>query len=125
MASTFNLPSISDWAGPAQIHSGSECWPENPSETNYRTLPVDELLQQCGESSAGSAWMEFIQRFNPLIASVVRRTCREWAGTTPDVVEDLVQETYLKLCANSESLLANFHSRHPNAFLGCIKTVAT
>ncbi|HEV2963073.1 MAG TPA: sigma-70 family RNA polymerase sigma factor [Candidatus Angelobacter sp.] len=124
MASTFNLPLTNDWAVSAQIHSDSGCW-QNHSETNYQTLPVDKLLQQCGENSADYAWMEFIQRFNPLIASIIRRTCREWTGTAPDVVEDLIQETYLKLCANSYSLLANFHSRHPNAFLGCIKTVAT
>jgi RNA polymerase sigma-70 factor (ECF subfamily) len=100
-------------------------FPVNLGATNYNSLPVDDLLQQCAENTAGSAWLEFVQRFDALITSVVRRTCREWPGTPPDVVDDLIQETYLKLCANNFSLLVNFQSRHANAFPGCIKTVAT
>lgn len=97
----------------------------NPSKATYHSLPVDDLLQQCAENTAGFAWLEFVQRFDALITSIVRRTCREWPGTPPDVVEDLIQETYLKLCANNFALLVNFQSRHINAFPGCIKTVAT
>jgi len=125
MASTFNLPSGNDWPVSAQIHSNNGSWQDNHRKTDYQGLSVDELLRQCADTSAGCAWMEFIQRFHPLITTVVRRTCREWPGTPPDVAEDLIQETYLKLCANSSSLLGNFNSRHSNAFLGCIKTVAT
>ena len=97
----------------------------NLGATNYNSLPVDDLLQQCAENTADSAWLEFVQRFDALITSIVRRTCREWPGTPPDVVDDLIQETYLKLCANNFSLLVNFQFRHENAFPGCIKTVAT
>jgi RNA polymerase sigma-70 factor, ECF subfamily len=90
-----------------------------------QSLPVWELLRACTDDSSDHAWTEFIQRFHRLITGVVSRLCREWAGTSPDVVEDLIQETYLKLCANNYSLLVNFHSQHPYAFLGYIKTVTT
>lgn len=100
-------------------------FPVNPHDSNHLALPIDVLLQQCAESTADSAWLEFVQRFDPLITCIVRRTCREWPGTSPDVVDDLIQETYLKLCANNFSLLVNFQSRHANAFPGCIKTIAT
>ncbi|HEV3039491.1 MAG TPA: sigma-70 family RNA polymerase sigma factor [Candidatus Angelobacter sp.] len=100
-------------------------WQKNLSAGNYHALPIDDLLQQCAENTADFAWREFVQRFDSLITGTVRRTCREWPGTSPDIVEDLIQETYLKLCANNFSLLVNFQFRHPNSFLGCIKTVAT
>ncbi len=100
-------------------------FPANLGEANHLALPIDDLLQQCAESTADSAWLEFVQRFDPLITCIVRRTCREWPGTPLDVVEDLIQETYLKFCANNFSLLVNFQSRHINAFPGYIKTVAT
>ncbi len=99
--------------------------PEINDSTNCQALSVDELLRQCAGESADHAWTEFIQRFDRLIGSIVSRICREWIGTASDVVEDLIQETYLKLCANRYSLLVNFQSRHPNAFLGYIKTVTT
>ena len=40
-------------------------------------------------------------------------------------MEDLVQETYLKLCADECRLLRNFDSRHPEAIYGFVKVVAT
>src|SRR5260370_12056238 len=41
------------------------------------------------------------------------------------MVEDLAQETYLKLCADKCRLLLDFAERHPEAaVLGYIKTIA-
>jgi RNA polymerase sigma-70 factor (ECF subfamily) len=39
-------------------------------------------------------------------------------------VDDLVQETYLKLCADKCRLLRVFAVQHPEAVLGYIKTIA-
>ncbi|HEV3036848.1 MAG TPA: sigma-70 family RNA polymerase sigma factor [Candidatus Angelobacter sp.] len=86
-------------------------------------MSIDELLQECAKSSQSGAWAEFIRRFHRLIASVVIRCCREWSQRSPELVEDLIQETYLKLCANNHSILANFRSEHPNSFLGYLKVV--
>jgi RNA polymerase sigma-70 factor (ECF subfamily) len=90
---------------------------------NYESMSIDELVQECAKSSHADAWAEFIRRFQRLIASVVIRCCHEWSETSQEVIEDLIQDTYLKLCANNRSLLANFRSEHPNSFLGYLKTV--
>ena len=46
-------------------------------------------------------------------------------GSIPQqVVDDLVQETYLKLCADKCRLLREFAVQHPEAVLGYIKTIA-
>ena len=39
-------------------------------------------------------------------------------------MEDLVQETYLRICADNCRLLADFAAQHPEAVLGYIKTIA-
>jgi RNA polymerase sigma-70 factor (ECF subfamily) len=42
----------------------------------------------------------------------------------PALIDDLIQETYLKLCANDFKALRNFTFRHDNAFFGFLKVVA-
>ncbi|HXB20882.1 MAG TPA: sigma-70 family RNA polymerase sigma factor [Candidatus Solibacter sp.] len=90
---------------------------------NYQSISIEELVQECAQHSHPDAWAEFIRRFQRLIASVVIKACNEWGDMSPEVIEDLIQETYLKLCANNCSLLARFQPHHPNAFLGYLRVV--
>lgn len=89
----------------------------------YSSLPPQELVCVCAQSGEPEAWEEFIQRFHRLIASTVIRTARRWGETSPAVLQDLVQETYLKLCADQCRLLTRFESQHPEAILGYLKVV--
>ena len=68
-------------------------------------------------------WVEFVRRFHPLIATVVLRTARTYGELAPALHDDLIQETYLKLCADDCRLLSNFRSRHPGAIFGFLKVV--
>jgi RNA polymerase sigma-70 factor, ECF subfamily len=90
---------------------------------NYASLPPDELIRICTETAQAAAWEEFIRRFNPLIARVVVRTARRWQEVSPHVLDDLVQETYLKLCAKNCRLLRTFESRQPESIYGYLKVV--
>lgn len=58
-----------------------------------------------------------------MIATVVLRTARAYGELTPALHDDLIQETYLKLCADDCRLLNNFRSRHPGAIFGFLKVV--
>jgi RNA polymerase sigma-70 factor (ECF subfamily) len=58
-----------------------------------------------------------------LIATVALRIARRWGGASPQLVDDLVQETYLKLCENNFQLLRTFQFRHDEAIYGYIKVV--
>jgi RNA polymerase sigma-70 factor (ECF subfamily) len=89
----------------------------------YESMSIDELVQECAKSSHPDAWAEFIRRFHRLIATIVIRCCHEWSETSQEVIEDRIQDTYLKLCANNRAVLANFRPQYPNAFLGYLKTV--
>lgn len=103
----------------------SEKWVQsrNLPFMNYQVLADDELVRECAEHPCPEAWEEFIRRFRNLIAKVALRACREWSETSPDVVEDRIQDTFLKLCDDDRSLLRRFQSRHPGAFLGFLKSV--
>ncbi len=47
-----------------------------------------------------------------------------WTEVSPGLVDDLVQETYLKLCTEEFRRLRDFESRYEDAIYGFLKTVA-
>ena len=87
-------------------------------------MSAEELIHACAESNEGAAWEEFVSRFNRPISLSIIRTAHQWGGIPQQVVDDLVQETYLKLCANKCRLLRDFAVQHPEALPGYIKTIA-
>lgn len=85
----------------------------------------EDLIKECVSSNNEAAWAEFIRRFRPLIAKVVTRTARRyWPQTPSHLLDDLVQETYLRLCADECRQLRQFHSRHQDSIYGFLKVVA-
>jgi RNA polymerase sigma-70 factor (ECF subfamily) len=90
---------------------------------DYQVLSIEQLVEECAERPTLEAWEEFIRRFNRLIAATVLRTLLACGRSDPELTEDLIQETYLKLCANDRLLLRRFESQHPNSFLGFLKKV--
>lgn len=91
---------------------------------NYQSMSVEEVVQACAHHSDPEAWLEFIARFNRLIAATVIRTCIECSYRhTPGLIEDLIQETYLKICANNCAILREFRPHHPNAFPGFLQAL--
>jgi RNA polymerase sigma-70 factor, ECF subfamily len=94
------------------------------SSMSYASLSVEELVRACAESGNAEAWEEFVRRFRPLIGSVVRRIARRYGESSDTLVDDLIQETYLKVCANHCRLLRDFEPRYPDAFFGMLKVTA-
>jgi RNA polymerase sigma-70 factor (ECF subfamily) len=88
---------------------------------NYSTISPEELVVACLQTGSEGAWREFVRRFQPLIATVALRIARRFGESSSEVVDDLVQETYLKLCSNNGSTLKDFRSTHPDAIFGFIK----
>jgi RNA polymerase sigma-70 factor, ECF subfamily len=87
------------------------------------SLSIEELLRRCSASGSVDAWQEFVRRFHRLIATVVLNTAFRFRDSSKQTVDDLVQETYLKLCTDNYSILRNFEQQHPEAFIGFIKVV--
>lgn len=91
---------------------------------DYSALQPEDLIEVCANSADQYAWREFIQRFNPLIRGVIHKTAVRCGGAPTSTIEDLVQETYLKLCANDRQVLRSFEPRHQNAAYGFLKVIA-
>lgn len=71
-------------------------------------LSSTELSRLCAHTGDLDAWKEFIRRFQKIIAVTVFRVSRQCGSVPNAVVDDLVQETYLRLCADNCRLLRDF-----------------
>jgi RNA polymerase sigma-70 factor (ECF subfamily) len=59
-----------------------------------------------------------------VITGVVSRTARRFGAWSPQLIDDLVQETYSKLCANRCRILREFTPRAEEPIFGLLKTIA-
>jgi len=90
---------------------------------SYSSISIEELVRQCSASRSSEAWEEFVRRFHRLIATVILRTASRLGDSSKQTVDDLIQETYLKLCADDFRILRSFQQQHPDAFTGYVKVV--
>src|SRR5580693_5441775 len=88
-------------------------------------MTVEELIRACAESNNGAAWEEFVARFQRPISLSIKRTACQWGKDPAQFVDDLLQETYLKLCVDKCRALLEFARQHSDeAVLGYIRMIA-
>jgi RNA polymerase sigma-70 factor (ECF subfamily) len=90
----------------------------------YAEFSSAELVGACVSSNDELAWAEFIRRFQIVIAAAVLRTARQWTEPSRPHLDDLIQDTFLKLCENDYRLLRAFRPRHEDSIYGFLKVVA-
>ena len=90
----------------------------------YTNFSSTELTRACAGSKDEEAWTEFIRRFHVVIAAAVLRTARHCCEPSRPQLDDLIQDTYLKLCENDSRLLRSFQPRHQDSIYGFLKVVA-
>ena len=90
----------------------------------YVKFSSTELVRACAGSKDEKAWAEFIRRFHVVIAAAVLRTARRWGEPSRSQLDDLIQDTYLKLCENNSRLLRSFRPRREDSIYGFLKVVA-
>jgi RNA polymerase sigma-70 factor (ECF subfamily) len=92
---------------------------------DYSALSPTELFSVCANGGDATSWEEFIRRFNAVIArSIIRVAIRN--GTSDNsLIDDLVQDTYVKICANDCRLLRTFTPRHADSAFAYLKVVAS
>jgi RNA polymerase sigma-70 factor (ECF subfamily) len=84
----------------------------------------EKLVRTCAESTDRTAWDEFVSRFHSPISLSIIRTAYQWDESPQQVVDDLIQDTFLKLCADNCQMLLKFAAQHPNVIRGYIKMIA-
>jgi RNA polymerase sigma-70 factor, ECF subfamily len=87
-------------------------------------MSATELIYACAELNDGGAWQEFVSRFHRPVCLSIIRTAYRWGAIPQQVVDDLAQETYLKLCADRCRLLHAFASERPEAIEGYVRAIA-
>lgn len=88
-------------------------------------VPIRELLNLCLSSDDQELWQDLVRRTQPLIASVIMNTIRRWQEPAPSLVDDLIQNTYLKLFANDRKALRSLKNEYENTIFGYLKVVAS
>lgn len=91
---------------------------------NYSDLSPAELFLACAQGGDTACWQEFMRRFNPVIARSVLRVAVRHEAADKSLIDDLIQETYLKICAKNCKLLRTFTPRHEDSAFGFLKVVA-
>ena len=102
--------------------SKSEEMKSQAPPVSFAQLSPEALIQVCVNADV-AAWEEFMSRYHRLIAGVVFRTTQKWGKSSPLTMDDLIQETYLKLCADEYRLLRAYDPKHPNAIYGYLKVI--
>jgi RNA polymerase sigma-70 factor (ECF subfamily) len=92
--------------------------------TRYSSLSLKDVVCLCAGSCNDEAWEEFVSRAGRPISLTIMRTASLWGKTSPSLVEDLVQVTYLKLWEDGCRCLRDFAVQHPEAILGYLKKTA-
>src|ERR1700760_5101432 len=87
------------------------------------SVSIEELVRRCAASRSPEAWEEFVRRFHRLIATLILPTAGRLGHGSKHTVDDLLQETYLKLCADNFRILRTFEQQHPDAFTGYVKVL--
>jgi RNA polymerase sigma-70 factor, ECF subfamily len=86
---------------------------------------IRDLLHLCLSSDGEEQWREFVRRTQPLIASVIINTVRRWKTPAPSLVDDLIQDTYVKLFANDKKALRAIKNEYENTIFGYLRVIAS
>jgi RNA polymerase sigma-70 factor (ECF subfamily) len=98
-------------------------WGAYPAVTHSELSPAD-LFRVCSQVGDAACWQEFVRRFNPVIARSILRVAVRHGISDNSVIDDLIQETYLKICANDRKLLRAFSPQHEDSAFGFLKVVS-
>jgi RNA polymerase sigma factor (sigma-70 family) len=92
----------------------------------YSQMAIPQLIAVCKSESSEEAWSEFVRRFQPLITRVITKVVRQYRKVSADLVDDLVQDAFLKLCKDSLRAIRSLATAHDESdFLGFLRVVAT
>jgi RNA polymerase sigma-70 factor (ECF subfamily) len=105
---SFLLPKFSDRIPP--IGSGFE-----PSHTP---------LSDCLSSQSPEVWKSFLGQLRRTIAAAVIRTARQFGPVPLDLTDDLIQDTYVRLCAGDYRAFRQLRSSEPGAVYGLAQAAA-
>lgn len=113
----------------------SEFWPAtNKSATipvsihstmDFKGLSIRQLLDYCLATDNEAAWNEVFERIIPTAFGVVHKKVNRWGKRDPALIQDLFQETMLKLADKDKAALRAFEWFHEDSIYAYVKVVAS
>lgn len=91
---------------------------------NRMRAGIHEILREAQTSGTLQGWEGFIREAHPIVAAAVFRALSCWRAPGKDQIEDMVQETFLKLCDSDFHLLRRIRSEQPEAVAAYLRVVA-
>lgn len=98
---------------------------EIDSKVDYKDIPIQELLERCLLMEDEAAWNEFVNRIMPTIQGVIYNRINRWRTPDAGLVQDLTQDTLIKLFDNNKKALREFVSKHDDSIYAFVKVVAS
>jgi RNA polymerase sigma-70 factor (ECF subfamily) len=91
----------------------------------FSGVSINDLAKACARSADAAEWDEFLRLSTPLATIVTVRVCRMWTGSSsPALVDDIVQEIFLRLCERERQILRDFEPRGEDSFFGMLRIVS-
>jgi RNA polymerase sigma-70 factor (ECF subfamily) len=91
---------------------------------NDSVTSVNDLAKLCAHSAEVLEWEELVVRCSPLTTVVAKRIARLWVSDpSPAIIDDIVQEVFLKLCEHDRRILRGFEPRGEDSFFGLLRLV--
>jgi RNA polymerase sigma-70 factor (ECF subfamily) len=87
-------------------------------------LALTELLKVCCQSGKVPEWEEFVRRTSGILKGTIRRTFNRYGQSPSDLIDDLLQDIYLKIAANREKFLTRFIDRQDEEIYAYLKIMA-
>jgi RNA polymerase sigma-70 factor (ECF subfamily) len=97
--------------------------PLETARMNFSNLPTRELLDYCLKTGDEMAWREFDKKLRPTICGSVKKKLLS-KNIKSGVEQELVQDTYVKLCAHDRRALRNLRWDNDESIFKYAKVVA-
>ncbi len=84
------------------------------------------LVEACLKSRSDRPWDTLVQKLHPIIVSAIRRVLSRYGteSAAGSDIDDLVQQTYLRLCNDNCQVLRNCQLMSGGAFVVYVRTIA-
>jgi RNA polymerase sigma-70 factor, ECF subfamily len=92
---------------------------------HWEESSAEALFQACADRSDPRAWEEFVRRYGALLERTAYRFAQMRGNPGRELLNDLVQECYLRLCADNSRALRVFRPTRPDSEFGYLKVIAT
>lgn len=86
-------------------------------------VPAD-TVKVCLEAPSEAAWIDFVRCFQPLIAAKIRAVVGIYRSQDKALIDDLVQDTFLRLCKDDCKVLRDYQPRGEDCMIAYIRVVA-